>query len=196
MIAALIARREISQILDDLIGIEGDGGGRIDPNDAGGATRWGVTEALARAYGYTGAMKDLPRYTAEVILLRDKFVKPGFDKIMLRSPALAAELFEIEVNLPPGRAVGFLQRALNALNDPDGDGKANYPMLVRDGNLGPVSLEALDAFLAARKGTGEHALLLLLNSQQAVYYLGRTEVRAKNKKFIFGWVMQRIKLAA
>ena len=193
---ALITRTpEIDKIIAELIGIEGDGGGRIDPNDAGGATRWGVTEAMARADGYTGAMKDYPRDSAELLYLRNYFVAPHFDQVLLRSRPLAAELFEIEVNLPPGQAATFLQRALNALNDPDGDGKVNYPQLEPDGDLGPQSFIALDAFLALRKAKGEHCLLALINSQQAVYYLGRTEARPKNKKYVFGWTMNRIQIA-
>src|SRR5689334_18971880 len=31
-----------------------------DPNDSGGATRYGVTERVARANGYTGPMRELP----------------------------------------------------------------------------------------------------------------------------------------
>jgi lysozyme family protein len=193
---SLITRTpEIDKIISELIGIEGDGNGKIDPNDAGGATRFGVTEAVARAHGYLGAMKDLPRDTAEVIYLREYFERPHFDKVLLRSRELAAELFEIEVNLPPGQAATFLQRALNALNDPDGDGKVNYPQLKPDGDLGEQSFIALDAFLKLRKSAGEHCLLALINSQQAVYYLGRTEDRPKNKKYVFGWTMNRIQLA-
>lgn len=186
---------QIDKIIDELIGIEGDGNGKIDPNDAGGATRWGVTEAMARAHGYKGAMKDLPRDFAELLYLREYFVRPHFDKVLMRSGKLAAELFEIEVNLPPGQAATFLQRALNALNDPDGDGKINYPQLKPDGDLGEQSFIALDAFLALRKAQGEHCLLALINSQQAVYYLGRTEARPQNKKYVFGWTMNRIQLA-
>lgn len=186
---------QIDKIIDELIGIEGDGNGKCDPNDAGGATRFGVTEAVARADGYKGAMKDYPRDSAELLYLRNYFVKPHFDQVLLRSRELAAELFEIEVNLPPGQAATFLQRALNALNDPDGDGKVNYPQLVVDGDLGSQSFVALDAFLALRKAKGEHCLLALINSQQAVYYLGRTEARPKNKKYVFGWVDQRVQIA-
>lgn len=193
---ALITRTpEIDKIIDELIGIEGDGNGRIDPNDAGKATRFGVTEAVARADGYTGAMKDYPRDSAESLYLRNYFVKPHFDQVLLRSGKLAAELFEIEVNLPPGQAATFLQRALNALNDPDGDGVVNYPQLKVDGDLGAQSFIALDAFLKLRKAQGEHCLLALINSQQAVYYLGRTEARPKNKKYVFGWTMNRVQIA-
>jgi lysozyme family protein len=184
---------KIDKIIDGLIGIEGEF--VDDPSDPGGATRWGVTEAVARADGYKGAMKDYPRDSAELLFLRNYFVKPHFDKVLMRSPELAAELFEIEVNLPPGQAATFLQRALNALNDPDGDGKVNYPQLKPDGDLGAQSFIALDAFLALRKSAGERCLLALINSQQAVYYLERTEARPKAKKYVFGWTMNRVNLA-
>ena len=183
----------IEKIINQLIGIEG--GYSDNPADSGGKTKWGLTEAVARAHGYKGAMKDLPRETAELVYLQEYFVRPHFDKILLRSHELAAELFEIEVNLPPGQAATFLQRSLNALNDPDGDGKVNYPQLEPDGDLGQQSFAALDAFLFLRKAAGERCLLALINSQQAVYYLERTEARPKNKAFLFGWIQNRVQLA-
>ena len=54
--------------LDHLIGLEGDF--VDDPADSGGATRYGVTEAVARAEGYRGPMARLPRPTAESIYVR------------------------------------------------------------------------------------------------------------------------------
>ena len=38
-----------------------------DPRDKGGATCWGVTEAVARVNGYAGAMRDLPQDAAKEI---------------------------------------------------------------------------------------------------------------------------------
>ena len=38
-----------------------------NPNDRGGATCWGITERVARAHGYQGDMRDLPRATALAI---------------------------------------------------------------------------------------------------------------------------------
>ena len=184
----------IQQIIDEVIGIEGDGGGVAQRGDAGGRTRWGVTEAVARADGYEGDMADLPRDRAVRIFLRNYFYKPGFDQVLLISEPIAAELFETEVNLPPGNAVKFLQRALNGLNDPKGDGYPLFHDLKVDGSLGPTTLTALHAHLRMRKGPGETALLRLQNAQQAVYYLERTENRPKNKRFLFGWVMNRVVL--
>lgn len=50
---------------DALIGNEG--GYSNHPQDPGGETMWGVTARVARAYGYTGPMRDLPRETAKAI---------------------------------------------------------------------------------------------------------------------------------
>ena len=48
------------------------------PADRGGATCWGITEAVARAEGYAGAMRDLPRADAASIYRRLYWLRPGF----------------------------------------------------------------------------------------------------------------------
>ena len=48
---------------DALIGNEG--GYSNNPKDPGGETMWGITARVARAAGYTGPMRDLPRDTAK-----------------------------------------------------------------------------------------------------------------------------------
>ena len=51
--------------LQHTLGIEG--GFSADAADSGGATRWGITEAVAREFGYQGEMKDLPlEFAADV----------------------------------------------------------------------------------------------------------------------------------
>jgi lysozyme family protein len=44
-----------------------EGGYSNNPNDPGGETMWGITERVARAAGYTGAMRDLPQDEAKAI---------------------------------------------------------------------------------------------------------------------------------
>ena len=48
-----------TELIDALI--DREGGYVHNPADRGGATRYGVTEAVARAHGYAGAMRDFPR---------------------------------------------------------------------------------------------------------------------------------------
>ncbi|MEN9903419.1 MAG: Bordetella virus, partial [Pseudomonadota bacterium] len=53
----------------DLLGIEG--GFSDDPADSGGATRYGITEAVARRHGYTGPMREMPSDLARAIYRAD-----------------------------------------------------------------------------------------------------------------------------
>src|SRR3546814_6992954 len=69
-----------------------------DLADRGGATCWGITEAVARAEGYADAMRDLPRADAASIYRRLYWLRPGFDKVALRASKIAAELFDTGVN--------------------------------------------------------------------------------------------------
>src|SRR3546814_10773849 len=116
-------------------------GGYVDrPADRGGAPRWGITERVARQHGYAGAMRAFPRDEAAAIYRRLYWLRPRFDAVAARAPALAAELFDTGVNMGPGAATGFLQRALNALNR----GARDYPDLVRDSAIGAKTLAALE----------------------------------------------------
>src|SRR3546814_12086806 len=100
-------------MIDDLIEavIAREGGYVDDPADRGGATRWGITERVARQHGYAGAMRAFPRDEAAAIYRRLSWLRPRFDAVAARAPALAAELFDTGVNMGPGVATGFLQRA-------------------------------------------------------------------------------------
>ncbi|EPH1975837.1 glycosyl hydrolase 108 family protein, partial [Acinetobacter baumannii 45002_8] len=48
----------IEQYLDELI--KREGGYVNNPADRGGATKYGITQAVARTNGFKGNMKDLP----------------------------------------------------------------------------------------------------------------------------------------
>ena len=156
---------------------------------SGGATRFGITEAVARAHGYSGAMALLPREEAVAIYRRLYWLRPRYDAIAERAPRVAAELFDTGVNMGPAVAATFLQRALTALNR---NGK-DYPDLVPDGRAGPRTLAALDTFLEARgKRGGETVLLRALEALQGERYLRLAERRPANEAFLYGWLANRI----
>jgi lysozyme family protein len=178
---------EISEIIDALI--EREGGYVDNSSDKGGPTCFGITQAVARANGYAGSMRQLPREEAEAIYRRIYWQRPRFDQVARRSPALAAELFDTGVNMGPAVAVTFLQRALTALNRNSKD----YPDLVPDGRIGPTTLAVLDAFLALRgPGNGEAVLLRALEALQGERYLRLAERRPANEAFLYGWLANRI----
>jgi lysozyme family protein len=178
--------KDIEGLLDELI--EREGGYANHPADRGGPTRFGITEAVARAHGYGGAMASLPRDEAAAIYRRLYWLRPRFDAVAERSPALAAELFDTGANMGPAVAATFLQRALTALNRNGQD----YPDLVPDGRIGDRTLAALDAFLELRAGSGETVLLRALEALQGERYLRLAERRPANEAFLYGWLANRI----
>lgn len=178
---------DVDYLIDELI--EREGGYANHSADRGGATMYGITEAVARAHGFAGAMPDLPRDEAAAIYRRLYWLRPKFDQISLRVPRVAAELFDTGANMGPAVAATFLQRALTALNRNGRD----YADLTPDGRVGPATLGALDAFLAARgKRGGETVLLRALEALQGERYLRLAEKRPANEAFLYGWLANRI----
>ncbi len=174
--------RTIDSIIDDVIRAES--GYVNDVNDRGGATRWGITEKVARANGYTGAMRDLPEAKAREIYRGQYVIAPGFGLVANVSPLIAAELVDTGVNMGPAIPSGFLQRALNALNRQQSD----YPDIVADGKVGPATVRSLTAYLAKRGAEGERRLLALLNALQGHRYLSLAEGSPSQESFLYGWL--------
>ena len=159
------------------------------PADRGGPTCFGITEAVARAHGYRGTMRQLPREEAAAIYKRLYWLRPGFDEVAKRSARVAEELFDTGANMGPTVAATFLQRALTALNRNGSD----YPDLVPDGRIGEVTLRALDGFFTVRGlSKGETVLLRALEALQGERYLRLAERRPANEAFLYGWLANRI----
>ena len=176
----------VDDLIEEVIAREG---GYVDhPADRGGPTRWGITEAVARAHGWTGAMRHLPHADAVCIYRRIYWLRPGLDAVAARMPELAAELFDTGVNMGPGVAAGFLQRSLNALNR----GGSDYPDLQADGLIGARTLAALDRFAATRGNQAETVLRRAVEALQGARYLQLAERRPANEAFLYGWLANRI----
>jgi len=177
---------DIEKLIEDVIEREGD---YVDhPADRGGPTRFGITRSVARAAGYAGEMRDFPRTLAARLYRRDYWQKPGFDRVATRAPVLAAEMFDTGVNMGPPVAVGFLQRALNALNR----GGRDWPDMAVDGRIGPMTLAALDALLATRGKPAEAVLVKAVEALQGERYLALAERRPANEAFLYGWLATRL----
>lgn len=168
--------------------IDREGGYVNHPADRGGPTCWGITEAVARAQGYHAPMRSLPRTEAAAIYRRLYWMRPAFDQVAKRAPAIAAELFDTGVNMGTGTAVGFLQRALNALNRAARD----YPDIAVDRAIGARTLSALDAFLRVRGASGETVLLRAMEALQGERYIALAERRPSQEAFLYGWLANRI----
>lgn len=171
---------------ENLIDIEGDF--VDDPDDSGGATRWGVTEGVARKHGYIGSIRDLPLETAMDIAKLEYWDVMQLDKVAALSDKIAGEIFDTGYNAGTSRAVRFLQRSLNALNRRQKD----YDDQVVDGKIGKRSIAALKAFLEVRPRSGESILMKCLNGLQTAFYIELVERREKDERFLSGWIKNRI----
>ena len=100
------------QAFEKLLGHEG---GFVDhPSDPGGATKWGITERVARAHGYQGPMRDLPVAVARGIA---KIAYWDTVRADLLPAAVRYAVFDAAYHSGPGQAVRWLQRALGVPAD-------------------------------------------------------------------------------
>jgi lysozyme family protein len=177
----------IERIIDGLI--DREGGYVNHPDDRGGPTCWGITEAVARQFGYEGSMQQLPVALARKIYRHKYFEAPRFDDIARLSDKIADELVDTGVNMGVVRASLFLQRSLNALNRKGFD----YPDLKVDGRIGPATLSAFEAFLSKRAHeNGEQVLFRVLNALQGAKYIDIAEHDRDQESFVFGWFRFRV----
>ncbi|AVE56017.1 hypothetical protein APD02_12175 [Acinetobacter baumannii] len=177
----------IEKYLDELI--KREGGYVNNPADRGGATKYGITQAVARENGWNGNMKDLPLEFAKSIYRKQYWLEPRFDQVNALSPSVAEELLDTGVNCGTGFAKPLLQRALNLLNN---QGKAGWPDLKVDGVYGSATLGALKTYLSKRGKDGEKVLVRVLNIMQGQRYIEICERNKSQEQFFYGWIANRI----
>lgn len=174
-----------SKTINDIITREGGYSDRA--SDRGGSTNFGITQAVARANGFKGDMRDLPRATAYAIY-EDRYVlAPQFDKIGLLSPDVGAELIDTGVNMGPAVASTFFQRWLNAFNARG----SRYADLFVDGRIGPATIAAFSSYMRWRGAEGSVVMVKALNGVQAARYLELAEKDQKQEDFAYGWIRTR-----
>lgn len=104
-----------------------EGGYSDHPDDPGGKTRYGITEAVARRAGFRGDMRELPLELAKQIYRQDYWAAVRADEL----PAgVRYVMFDAAVNSGPPQAIRWLQRAVGVADD---------------GVLGPRTLAAVEA---------------------------------------------------
>jgi len=172
-----------NEVINAIIKIEG--GYVNNPNDSGGATKYGITEKVARKNGYKGNMKDLQKQFAFTIYAKRYWKAVKASEIEMISQSLAREVVDTGVNMGTGRAGKFLQRSLNVLND-----KERYYMdLVVDGDIGPATINALKMY---DKFRDVDIITKMCNALQGAFYVTLAEKRKKDETFIYGWFKHRI----
>ena len=162
-----------------------EGGYVNDPDDPGGATNHGITQAVAVKHGYTGTMQELPKEFAENIYYEDYIVAPGFLPIVELQPAVARKLIDAGVNTGTVRPSIWFQEVLNAYANYG----QSYPQINVDGKVGPATVNAYKA-LEKIRGKQKACELVLkgLDAKQTVYYMSLERMQ----KYTVGWVDNRI----
>lgn len=107
--------------------VQHEGGFADHPDDPGGKTRYGITEAVARRVGYRGDMRELPLDLAKRVYKAEYWDAVRADEM---PPAVRYVLFDAAVNSGVGQAARWLQRALKVADD---------------GVIGPKTLAAAQA---------------------------------------------------
>jgi lysozyme family protein len=163
-----------------------------DPRDSGGQTKYGITEAVARAFGYAGSMAQLSLADAKAIYRSRYWDALQLDQVASLAPGVVGELFDTAVNLGTDQAATFLQRALDVLNKEG----SWYPDVKADGRIGPMTIAALREYVRRRGAEGQLVLLRALNALQGAFYVELAERRAKDEAFVYGWLLNRVEIAA
>jgi lysozyme family protein len=168
--------------------IQREGGYVNKPSDPGGETNFGITKAVARAAGYLGEMKDLPKEKAFEIYNERFYCGPHFDDVYRASPLIACELVDIGVNQGVPQAASYLQKALNLFNLRG----TTYADVVVDDNVGPGTMDSLKKYLSLRGIMGEKVLLKALTCMQGARYIDIGEKNPKLEDYEYGWFANRV----
>lgn len=180
----------IKKMLDGIVKAEG---GYVDnPNDRGGATKYGITIATLRAWrGVPVTKQDVMNLTASEAcdIYYKRYVKdPGFDKVFEVDPLVGYELVDAGVLSGPTAPARWLQRALNVFNNKG----ALYPEVTVDGALGPKTVAAYKQYLKARGVNASQVMHRALNCLQGEFMISISENRVANETFTYGWLANRV----
>lgn len=164
--------KTVQQIAMEIVAREG--GYVNDPDDPGGATKYGVTLATMQRLGLdldgnggvnAGDVKRLTRAQARDLFVEHYFHGPRIDEL---PPCLQASVFDMSVNAG-ANAVRILQRLLNDMGQ----------RIAIDGVIGPQTIEA--AFIA--QSLAPHYLADAYGIARRNYYYALADRRPGARKF-------------
>jgi len=174
-----------------------EGGYSNNPADSGGETYRGISRVhhpdwlgweMVDGWKLTGGITLLGDDQALDLAVRSFYKVEFWDKIKgdyLASQIIADELFDTAVIMSPRKAVTFLQRCLNMLNNR----QKLYSDIAVDGGIGPKTLSTLTNYLEVRS---EGLMYTYLNVVQGAYFIERVEKREDNEAFARGWIENRV----
>jgi lysozyme family protein len=180
----------VAAILAGVYAVEG--GYVNDPRDPGGATRYGVTEQVARDYGYRGDMRRFPRHCdgpaavcADAVYVGSYIAAPGYMPLVEIEPAVASELIDTAVNMGPRRPNRWYRQTMTVLR--------GGPLPDSTAALGPADVAAY-RLLQAKLGVAPACIATLdaLDGRQAAEYRRLAAANPRLRTFLKGWLRNRI----
>lgn len=182
--------------------LEHEGGYVNDPHDPGGATNYGISLRYLRTLGDLDGdgwlegdldqdgdldVDDIRLMTVgrATEIYRDQWWN-RYRYRLIQSQAVATKVFDLAVNMGPGRAHRLLQQALRACGNP----------VEVDGQVGAKTRAAVREALARWEDKywepGDPwpvpGLLAALRSEAAGYYRSLVATRNERERFIRGWL--------
>ena len=164
----------VDQIIDEIIEREGGAKYTNDPNDAGGPTKFGITQRTLSAYvGHPVTPQDVQNLTLELAqeIYRDNFYRnPKIDQL---PEGLQACVMDMGVNAGPRKAIQLLQQVVTMAGFPCHD----------DGVIGPGTRKTVETAFEKMQGY----LINAYAEMRVHYYQHLVEVKPTNAKFLRGW---------
>lgn len=157
--------------------LKNEGGYSNRASDKGGATKYGITEKVARQNGYKGDMRYLPENKAKEIYYKQYWLQSKADKVSLISFNIAFILFDFSVNSGVKNAVKKLQTAINKIIK----NINNKTELKVDGIIGPKTLSEI-------KYLDENILFLAYTTEILKYYTSLKNEKTGFKANGAGWI--------
>ncbi len=155
-----------------------EGGYANHPDDPGGQTMWGVSEAHFPALWRDGPPT---QNAAREVLWKTFYLDPGLDK--LDDEHLREQIFDFGVNAGPSTAIAVLQVVVDA---------------VPDGKLGPKTLAKVSTYPPGHLYGIDIPPMVSLNlayeTARAAYYARITKKNPSNASFLSGWLSRAASL--
>lgn len=168
-----------------------EGGYSNHAADRGGPTAYGVTETVARQFGYRGAMRDFPKrctpdkpICADLVYTTSYIDRPGYRPMAAIEPAVLDELVDSGVLHGPARSSQWFQQALNQWCG---------AKLGVDKQVGPATITAY-RMCQAKLGVTPACVVMLngMDAKQADFFRAIVAGNPSQRVFLKGWLNRRI----